>query len=116
MDDSNIGHVGRPYGGCAILWHRDLALAFTPINTTSSRICAVIVESKDVKIVLINVYMHIDDNSNINIDIFGEVLSEISAIINLFEGHDFTVGGDFNVDFKHHNSRNLNLFKHFLID
>ena len=114
MDDSDVGRVGRPYGGCAILWHRELAIAFRPINTTSPRICAVSAKAKDVNVVLINVYMPIDDNTDVNFDTFGDVLAELSTIINVYEGYDFILGGDLNVDFARNNSRNMNLLKQFL--
>ena len=116
MDDSDVGRVGRPYGGCAILWHHDLAVAFSPINTSSQRICAIMAKAKEVNIVLINVYMPNDDNKDVNFEIYGEILAEISQIINMYVGYDVILGGDFNVDFKRINSRNLNLLKQFLND
>ena len=50
MDDSDIGRVGRPKGGCAIVWHKDLALSILPIETKSTRLCAVVVKSTQIKL------------------------------------------------------------------
>ena len=47
---------GRPYGGCAILWHSDLYVKIQPIDIDSRRICAVSVSSENWKLVIVNVY------------------------------------------------------------
>ena len=114
MDESDITRVGRPYGGCAILWNNKLALSITPIETASDRMCAVLIKSNELNLVLCNVYMPVDDNSIANFDIYGDVLHEIITIIELYRGHDIIIGGDFNVDFSRDESRNLGLLKHFI--
>ena len=60
MDEANIGRVGRPYGGCAIVWNKKLALAFAPIVTSSPRVCAVTVTSQNINLIVISVYMPTD--------------------------------------------------------
>ena len=57
-----------------------------------------------------------DDDTNTNFNIYGDVLYELSSIIGLYDNCDFIFGGDFNVDYSRINSRNLNLFKHFIND
>ena len=46
MDESDIGRVGRPFGGCAIIWNKNLALSIIPVDTTSPRLCAVVIKSE----------------------------------------------------------------------
>ncbi len=41
MDESAVCRAGRPYGGCAVILHRSLALAFRPVPTRSPPLCAV---------------------------------------------------------------------------
>ena len=64
--DSNQPLIGRPYGGCSIIWKRDIAGTITPIETISKRICCIMYCFNNVNILLINVYMPYD--SNIQVD------------------------------------------------
>ena len=114
MDEAEVRRLGRPYGGCAILWKKNLAIAVTPINTISPCICAVVMKSEQIKVLVISVYMPNDNDSNTNYEIYGEVLYEISALKEKYDDYDIMIGGDFNVDFSRVNSRNLNLLKQFL--
>jgi hypothetical protein len=43
MLDQNL-IVGRPFGGCAILWKRALLASITPISVNNNRICAVTIK------------------------------------------------------------------------
>ena len=115
MDESDIGRVGRLKGGCAVIWKKDLALSILPIETKSTRLCAVVVKSKTINLVICNVYMPQDDNTNINFESFGDTLYEILMVREVYSGYDFIIGGDFNVDFTRNNSRNLNLLRQSII-
>ena len=108
MDESDVGRVGRPYGGCAVVWHRDLALSLHPIATRSPRICAVSTNSGTSKILIVSVYMPTDDNTDSNYEIYGDVLYELASLVAIHDDFDIIVGGDFNVDFRRP-SRNLSL-------
>ena len=114
MDESNITHVGRPFGGCAILWNNNLAVSITPIETTSNRLCVVLIKSNNLNIILCNVYMPVNDNSQESFDVYGDVLYELLTIIDLYRGHDLIIGGDFNVDFNKNETRNSRLLKQFI--
>ena len=117
MDESKVRRVGRPYGGCAILWHRNLALTITPVKSMSARICSVQVKSNLFSLVIINVYMPCDDNKDNNVCMYGDVLSEISSIISLYEDdNEIIVGGNFNVDYERLDSLNLSLMKQFVTE
>ncbi len=65
------------------------------------------------KLLLGSVYMPNDDHCDQSSEIFGDVLNELSAMINLYDGYDIIIGGDFNVDF-YRQSRNADLLKLFL--
>ena len=60
--------------------------------------------------------MPTDDGTTTNFNIFGDVLYELSSIVASYDNCDFIFAGDFNVDYSRTNSRNLNLFKHFIDD
>ena len=113
MDEAEIGRKGRPFGGCSIVWHKNLSIAVSPISTSSKRICAVEIKSNKAKFMLITVYMPNDDNSEKSYEIYGDVLAQISSLICDYE-HDIIIGGDFNVDFNRNNSRNLDLLAQFI--
>ena len=94
MDEAEVGRMGRPFGGCAILWHKTLSLSVSPIATTSTRLCTIDIKSDKTNFILMSVYMPNDDNSNSSYDIYGDVLSQISSIISTYD-HDIIIGGGF---------------------
>ena len=85
MDETNVSHVGRPKGGVAIIWHKDLKLAVVPIETNSKRLCALNIKSDTCNFVLINVYMPNDNDSEESFVMYGDILSEISSILSIHE-------------------------------
>ena len=60
---------GRPYGGCAILWHSNMCVNVVPINVDSRRICAVSLSHDSWKLVVVNVCMPFE-NGDSNTDEF----------------------------------------------
>ena len=91
MDDADTQRKGRPFGGCAVLWKKNLALAITPVSTTSPRICAVEIISDSIKAMLITIYMPNDNDQGNNHNVYGDVLAEISSIISNYE-YDVIIG------------------------
>ena len=59
MPDNEI-ITGRPYGGTAIIWNKDLKCKITPISLSTERACAVIINVHNIDIMLCNVYMSTD--------------------------------------------------------
>ena len=46
--------IGRPFGGCAIIWKPTIACEVIPIASESSRMCAVHVKSDEINLLLCN--------------------------------------------------------------
>ena len=92
--------VGRPYGGCSIIWQKDLNAKITPVPFTSSRVCGVSVKMDTILLLLINVYMPVDTTYHQqNALEFGSILHEISSTANSLDIPHIIIGGDFNTDF-----------------
>ena len=62
--DPTIPLVGRPFGGCCILWQKDLAVTVTPIPCDHKRMCCVLHDTGKVRWLIICVYMPCDDTSS----------------------------------------------------
>ena len=116
MDESDITRVGRPYGGLAIIWKNNLALSITPIKTINPRLCAVMVKSNNLNIIMCNLYLPCDDNTDVNFELYGETLYDLINIIDTYRGFDLIIGGDLNTDFNRNESRNLDLLNQFIND
>ncbi|XP_061729061.1 uncharacterized protein LOC133533986 [Cydia pomonella] len=71
--------VGRPYGGVAILWRKNVFQCASVIRTVSTRIVAVKLGLQDRSILVFSVYMPV--NATDNLPIFTKCLSEIHAIL-----------------------------------
>jgi len=89
---------GRPYGGCAILWHTSLAGVMCPIHIDSRRVCAARLTLDSVRLLLINVYMPYEDGDD-QADEFANILALIENVIESNSDCHVIFGGDFNVDF-----------------
>ena len=114
MDESNINKPGRPFGGCMIIWKKNLGISIKPVLINNPRICVVEVENHlHEKLLVINVYMPTNDNTLESFNLFGEVLNSISGLIETYDEHKVIIGGDFNVDFSK-NSDNSKLLDDFL--
>ena len=57
--------VGRPYGGCSILYRKSLSAFITPLHSFSNRFCAIkLCDSSGLSVLMICVYMPGDHNLN----------------------------------------------------
>ena len=99
VDDAQL-LVGRPHGGCSILWKRSLILQAVPVaNIESKRLCAMNFRlPSGISLLVVNAYMPCD-SIVANIEEYRKILDEISGIA-LETGADLLiVGGDLNTDF-----------------
>lgn len=90
---------GRPYGGVAILWRKNLFKSVSVIQCNSVRICAIETAIDHSSVLLINVYMPTDSYSKkgeSNLVEFTDCMGEISAIIENCATEFVYVLGDFN--------------------
>ena len=85
------------------------------ICTDSNRLCIVKMTGVDFKVLIVNVYMAVNGGTYKSYEEFGNILNEISGILNIYDNFDIIIGGDFNVDFRV-NSLNLMLLNSFVED
>ena len=91
--------IGRPSGGCAIIWNKHLLGKVSPVHFNSNRICGVLVSLSGVSLLLCNVYMPVDtlydqDNSSE----YRTILNEIIATADNMDALHTVIGGDLNTD------------------
>ena len=103
---------GRPYGGCSILWKKNLVACVSPISTVSKRLCAVTIMMNNVSFLLCNVYMP-TGTSGSSMEEYRSVLNEIKSIFLNSNCVYVIIGGDFNTDFSK-TGVNVNLLKMFV--
>ena len=101
--DATVLSRGRDYGGTAVVWRSELKLKVTPIETASPRLCAVTMESDMVKLLVMSVYMPVDDPQK-QVE-FNDVIDDMNSLINEYGEFDYIIGGDFNTDFIRNNER-----------
>lgn len=94
MDTSTGPLIGRPYGGVAILWRKEIFDSVTIIKCTNDRIVAIRANIGQRAILVFSVYMPTD--SLTNLPIFTDVLGEINAIIDNENVESVFILGDFN--------------------
>jgi len=113
--------VGRPYGGLAVLWHKDIACHVSVINCTSKYIIPVALQCENKKYILINCYLPNDIYSQTYVS--NDFLSAVDDIDMEIQRNDnfngIIIAGDLNVDFRRDNShtRHINgmLLTHGLV-
>ena len=63
IDATDINRSGRPFGGCLIMWKRSIKISVKSIVTTSNRIYAIEINDKEFKLIIMSIYMPVNDNS-----------------------------------------------------
>lgn len=108
-------HAGRPYGGCAIVWHNSMRCSVTPIHCKSKRVCCVRARFPHLTALIFSVYMPCDTQYDVaNVEIFNDVLNEISSIASMYESDRIICAGDFNTDFSRTRSLHTRALSDFL--
>ena len=98
MDDT-VPLLGRPYGGCAIIWSSQIKCNVDKIECISKRICAVKITLDTVQLVLFNMYMPCDNGyDSTDLAEYCDVLNEVKHICNREATQYFILGGDMNTD------------------
>ena len=97
FDNSEV-LLGRPYGGCAILWRSDLAVTVKVVNTESKRVCAIRMVNEQVKLLLVSVYMPYESDLVSTEEYTDQLMFVENILFNNSDCH-VIIAGDFNVDF-----------------
>ena len=97
--DESVPLIGRPYGGCSIIWSSNISRKVDTIECISKRLYDVKVRVDGIEFVLFNMYMPCDKGyANHNLFEYIDVLNEVSDIYNKTASQYFVLGGDFNTD------------------
>jgi exonuclease III len=89
---------GRPFGGCAIIWKKDIACRITPVHIDSSRCCAVLVTYNEDSFLLTN------------------VLQQIANASITCRSDKCVIGGDYNTDLHRPGSLHTQSLQSFLCE
>ena len=76
----NVQRVGRPFGGCAIIWNPKLNAKVESVKTNNSRSCAVNIVIGSTSFLVINIYMPCDGRDP-NSDEFKAVLDDVTRVM-----------------------------------
>ena len=98
--DETIPLVGRPKGGCAIIWSSRIKVtAIEKLNIENDKICGIHVKQNNMSFVLFNIYMPCDTRTRgLNLIKYNDILNEISVICNTIDEEYIVIAGDFNTD------------------
>ena len=79
--------IGRPFGGVAIVYKRNLDINFSVVDTNSNRLCVIKCDFKNnFKFILMTLYMPCYELRND--ELFNEILLEISSIYQTFNDYE----------------------------
>ena len=96
MDTNNAIITGRPHGGIAILWKKSFGPAAVPVTYDDCRLLGLEIIIKNVKMLLINVYMPC--SSTENLDEFMFYLAQLDSIVSSSTTNCTMILGDLNAD------------------
>ena len=113
--DINKPLIGRPHGGCAIVWKSDFNCKVSPIATTSDRVWAVMLKlPSGVSIIAINTYFPCDYHvKNTSFELLMQTLDELTVLLNEAVCDAVLIGGDLNTDFQR-STFHVNAVKDFI--
>ena len=107
--------TGRPYGGCAILSHKNLPFKVPQIPSHNKRYCAIQMSIGDLDLLVINVYMPCDiPYDKTNSDKYKSVLIDIKSTILQSDCNYVILGADFNANLILKSSVNVSSLFSFL--
>lgn len=105
---------GRPFGGCAIIWSKNATSEIKPVELPSKRACAISFTLNGTKLILCNVYMPCDTNTDRNnLEEFQYTLDCISKMLTNKNASYMIIGGDFNTNFVRNESLHTISLKNF---
>jgi len=96
VDTSASILMGRPYGGTACLYRKELAYGIKPIHSTNSRISGLSLETDCGCVLLLNVYMPTNYGDSASLELYVECLAYLHALIVDSVTVHTVIAGDFN--------------------
>ena len=116
MPDDSL-QVGRKSGGCCILWKSRLHCRVSPVPSDNRRLCAVKTEVGGYPLLLANIYMPCDTDFDVeNLNVFNEVLNDVTSIADTLNVDRIVIGGDFNTDISRQNSWHTAALLRFVLE
>ena len=108
---------GRPSGGVAILWHKNVSGRVSTINVDNNRICSVMFNiSPKYRILLISVYFPCDIYSMTSVDPeYNECIEQIELTMMSNDHNAVIIAGDLNTDLSR-NVAHTKYLKQFVMD
>ena len=101
--------LGRPYGGCPILWNSDVKYDIVKLSFKSKRLSGIkICISDNVTMIVVNVYMPCNLRVvGCNSMLYTKLLNEISSVLHQNDPMYYVIDGDFNTVFSRTSSKNI---------
>ncbi len=94
--DENVERLGRPHGGCAIVWNPKIKGKVQKLDMDHNRVCAVSVVLNDASFIIFNAYMPCD--RNVQDPEYEEVWHLVNQVIHVVNPTYIIFGGDMNTD------------------
>ena len=104
MEDGSL-LLGRPYGGCGIIFNKSLLKHVKALKLPFNKFCAITLNLNDKVTLIISVYLPTNYRTSSSDDDFLVTLGEISGFISSQTYDNIIIGGDFNTDFDKPTSR-----------
>jgi exonuclease III len=103
--------TGRPYGGCAILWKKNIQCIIEPVTCTSNRLCLLLATLNNMKIAICSLYMPCDNSDDITYnDILNEIIEKCASI----NVNNIIIAGDYNTDLSRITSKSTKSLNDFM--
>ena len=110
--NSSVMLEGRPYGGCAILWKKNINIKIKHVEVESKRICALKISLPDRDVLLINAYMPYDSPEKEIV--YQETIIQIEEVCTMCNVDHIIIGGDLNTDLSRPHSLNTIMLNEFV--
>lgn len=109
--------IGRPHGGCAIIWKSNIKCKVSEVSCTSKRLCAILLELDTFNIIIFCLYMPCDTKcQDANSDEYSDVLNEVNTLVSQYNVHHYVLAGDFNTDLSRNNSMHTSSLNRYLYE
>jgi len=103
--------IGRPYGGTAILYRKDIANSITAVDSSDPRVCAVKIITNCGPVLFVCVYMPADTGDAECVENYTATCAYITALYEDCDAIHCVIAGDFNC---HNGSRFYSCFQNFV--